>query len=242
MDGPSLLSLMRQRRATRHFLPDAVPPEIVTTILEAARSAPSGFNLQPIHIVIVTDASQKQALRLACMNQSQLTEAHTILVCVGDRLAAKHHLNDVLAADRAAGYTNAAYDAIVRRYCWAGFRTAPAGLGGLLKRWLLPVVRLVTPVPDLPVEDPVGWLRKQSAFSAMQAMLMAEALGYHTCPMEGFDTRRVARILGLPRHVVPTLVVPLGRAQPQPHAGRTRLPLSRLTHHDRWQQPYPPAP
>ncbi len=46
MDSP-VLELLRQRRSTRAFLPDAVAPELLRQLLADARRAPSGGNLQP---------------------------------------------------------------------------------------------------------------------------------------------------------------------------------------------------
>ena len=42
------------------------------SVLEAARWAPSGFNLQPTQFVVVVDADLKKSLRSACMNQIQM--------------------------------------------------------------------------------------------------------------------------------------------------------------------------
>jgi nitroreductase len=45
-------------------------------------------------------------------------------------------------------------------------------------------------------------------------LLAASARGLDTCPMEGFDPRRLGRILGLERGDVIALVVALGRRRP----------------------------
>ena len=44
---------IRTRRTVREFKPDPVPDEIVHTILQAGRWAPSSSNTQPWHFVVV---------------------------------------------------------------------------------------------------------------------------------------------------------------------------------------------
>jgi len=46
-------------------------------------------------------------------------------------------------------------------------------------------------------------------------MIAAEALGLNTCPMEGFDGRRLSRFLGLSaRHHEIVMVIAIGKKSP----------------------------
>src|SRR5437870_12787345 len=45
------------------------------------------------------------------------------------------------------------------------------------------------------------WVTKQTMIAATTMMWMAEALGYDTGPMEGFDEDKVREVLGVPEHV-----------------------------------------
>jgi nitroreductase len=49
----SLYDLIVSRRTVRRFKQDPIPDEIVTRIMEAARQAPSGANIQPLKYIIV---------------------------------------------------------------------------------------------------------------------------------------------------------------------------------------------
>jgi nitroreductase len=51
---------LRQRRSTRRFLDEAVPPALLATLLRAARQAPSGANLQPGHFIHVKGAARER--------------------------------------------------------------------------------------------------------------------------------------------------------------------------------------
>ncbi|MEM8550431.1 MAG: nitroreductase family protein, partial [Verrucomicrobiota bacterium] len=55
MDIDAFLELAKSRRATRYYTDDPLPEGVLEKMLEAARWAPSGFNMQPVHLVVVTD-------------------------------------------------------------------------------------------------------------------------------------------------------------------------------------------
>ncbi len=62
MQAQNFLSLARRRRMVREYLPEPVPHEAVISILDAARWAPSGYNLQPWQFIVVEDSAQKAKL------------------------------------------------------------------------------------------------------------------------------------------------------------------------------------
>jgi nitroreductase len=55
MDYDNLLELVKRRRTIRRFKSDSVPNEVIEKILEVARWAPSGFNMQPWEFIVITD-------------------------------------------------------------------------------------------------------------------------------------------------------------------------------------------
>lgn len=59
MDYDSLLELVKKRRSIRRFKPDPIPDDSIDKIIDVARWAPSGFNMQPWEFVVV----KKQELR-----------------------------------------------------------------------------------------------------------------------------------------------------------------------------------
>lgn len=236
MNNPSLsdfLHLVRSRRSTRHFRPDPIPPELLDELLEAARWAPSGFNLQPTHFVVVTDPEVKAKLYPACMNQRQVLEAGATVVFTGDRAVLANNFERVLKMDHDAGAINPAYEKLLRWAVPFFFRQGPLGLGWLWKALLVPVVARLRPVPSMQAVHKSFWLAKQVSLAAMVFMLAAQAAGLATCPMEGFGEVQVRRVLGIPRSQTVVLVVAVGYAD---NAGlkKTRLPLAGQVHRDRW--------
>lgn len=228
--------IVKARRATRHFTPRPLPDRMLDQLLDAARWAPSGYNLQPTHFVVVTDADRRAPLRAACMDQQQITEAAAVVVFCGDKLVARNHFEAALAADRQAGAIAPDYEKVLRRYVPLAFNVGPLGLGWLAKALLPLLAGWFVPVPSIPAVHRRYWLSKQASLAAMTFMLAATAAGLATCPVEGFDERRVRKALGIPRSVVPVVVVPVGYSA-TPQAIKTRLPLECMVHRQRWRRP-----
>src|SRR3990167_4383432 len=98
--------LVHNRRAVRRFLPHAVDPELLDRLLDCARWAPSGYNLQPTHFVVVPDPEIKKKLHPACLKQKQILEAPAIVVFTGDRRVYQNNFPATLEIDLAAGVVN----------------------------------------------------------------------------------------------------------------------------------------
>jgi nitroreductase len=56
---------LKQRISIRQFLPEPLPKEVVTEVLEVARWAPSGGNLQPWRVIAVAGAERDAVTALA---------------------------------------------------------------------------------------------------------------------------------------------------------------------------------
>jgi nitroreductase len=225
--------LVLSRRATRHFKSDPPPAGLIDRLLDIARWAPSGYNLQPTHFVVVTDPEIRSRLRESAMGQRQVAEAPVCVVFTADRRVVRHHLEQIIGHEVAEGAISHEYAQRLRRTVPPSFTTGPVGVGWLWKALSGPVVRRFRPVPRLPALFMREWLTRQAMLSAMTFMLAASAAGLATIPMEGFDESRVKRVLGIPRWHIVCLIVPVGYAAP--HAARkTRLPLQKLVHREGW--------
>lgn len=58
--------LMKSRRTVRLFQPKPIPDETLSRMVDAARLAPSGANLQPIRYLVVTDEELKAKVFATC--------------------------------------------------------------------------------------------------------------------------------------------------------------------------------
>ena len=78
-----IYTIMRTRRSVRHYRPDAIPPEVLDRVLEAARIAPSGSNRQPTRLIVVTDPKIKEQLVPLCHDQVFIATAPVVICAVG---------------------------------------------------------------------------------------------------------------------------------------------------------------
>jgi nitroreductase len=227
---------VKRRRAVRHFKPDPLPPGLLEALLDLANRAPSGFNLQPWHFVVVTEAGRRGALQEAALGQAQVAEAPATVIFVADPDSWRLHLEEVLAMGKAHGAVSPKYEREVRRTVPPAFAMGPLGLLGLARALFLPLRRLFTPTPVLPVSRSglQAYAVKQTMLAAQTFMLAAAAHGLDTCPMEGFDEVRVKRLLGIPRRMAIPVIVPVGYAQEDLPPKPPRFPLERKLHRERF--------
>ncbi|MBN8477011.1 MAG: nitroreductase [Sulfuritalea sp.] len=68
---------MAGRHCVRAFLPDPVPRQVVEDILAVARRAPSGTNLQPWRVHVLTGASRQRLVDAVCAAYDAAAPGHT---------------------------------------------------------------------------------------------------------------------------------------------------------------------
>lgn len=225
--------LARKRRAVRGFSATPLEEGLLERLLDCARWAPSGYNLQPTRFLVVDDPELKPALREACLGQRQVEEAPVTVVFVGDVDVMSANFERVLAMEREVGAMNDGYEAFLRKLMPLAFDRGPLGLMGWVKRVYPALMRPFKPVPEVPAGAMRYWVAKQVMLASMNFMLAATAAGLATVPMEGFDESRVKRLLGIPaRQVVPVLI-PVGHAV-DAEQRKSRIPLDDLTDRNRW--------
>ena len=82
------------------------------------------------------------------------------------------------------------------------------------------------------------WVTKQTMIAATTMMWMAEAFGYDTGPMEGFDEEKVRAVLGIPEQVRVLFLLAIGSRQGADGKYPGRLPSSRTVFAERYGQPF----
>lgn len=79
------LTAIQHRRSVKQYDPEArLSPTEVAILFEAARLAPTSFNIQHNRFVHVTDPALRAQLRAVAMDQAQLTEASELIVICAD--------------------------------------------------------------------------------------------------------------------------------------------------------------
>lgn len=65
-------------------------------------------------------------------------------------------------------------------------------------------------------EQRLSWAQRQCYLALSNALNGAKALGFDSCPMEGFDPKGYVAALKLPAHIVPVALCPIGYASDTP--------------------------
>ncbi len=79
----SFITLAKKRYSCRTYKNNAVEPDKITTVLEAARVAPSAKNLQPWHFVVINEAGLLQKIK-QCYQRRWIDSAPVIIAVIGD--------------------------------------------------------------------------------------------------------------------------------------------------------------
>ena len=202
--------IIRERRATPSFDGATVPEKDLKQILSAGLQAPSGYNMQPWRFIVVRNPEQKKRLRAASFNQAKVEEASAMIVACGDADGWRNgDVEEMLRMGREGGMSES--------YAAQAKETIPNYLSNH---------------PNMPM-----WLNRHVMIAFTHMMLMAEALGYDTAPMEGFEQEKVREVLKLPLsyHVVALLGIG-HRHGPDKHNGG-RFDMARTVFEEEYGKP-----
>jgi nitroreductase len=161
------------RYATKKFDPSKkIPKQELAHLLEVLRFSPSSYGLQPWKFVVIQDQVLRKKLRLHAWDQSQITDADTLIVfCTFKSMD----------------------EAYIKRYM-----ELVAKERGLSKESLLNYEQKM--VASLKNRDPQGlshWMRNQVYIALGVFLAECAHRKIDTCPMEGFDPLKFDEILGL---------------------------------------------
>lgn len=180
-----LSQAVRERRATPSFDGAPIPPEDLHRILDAGLSAPSSHNMQPWRFIVVQSDEQKKRLRAASYNQGKVEEASAVIVACGDADGWRKDLDTMIYQGLEGGMPEG--------YAAQARNSVPNYLS------------------HFSTEEMHGWLNKNVMIALTHMMLMAEAMGYDTAPMEGFEQEKVREVLLLPLSYWVVALLAVGR-------------------------------
>ena len=212
-DGTPLKPLSRvilDRRATSHFKPDPVPQEYLNAILQLASQAPSGYDLQPWRFIVVKDEQNRRRLQKAAMNQAKVGEAPVVIIAIGMKEETKRRADEVFQEAAQRGADNP--DAVQQHERQA---------------------------MDFLEHIPMNvWLNRHVMIAFTTMMYAAEAYGFDTAPMEGFDPAAVKKEFGIPDEAEVVALLAIGKMRPpdKPYPGR--FELDRIAYRERYGQPW----
>ena len=101
--------VIQTRRSIRNYKPDQVPDKAISDILEAARIAPSGGNIQPWRFVVIRSQKIKEELKVTTRWRFAL-KAPVIIACCTDLSAAESRQDRLVELSQAGVFDNVEMD------------------------------------------------------------------------------------------------------------------------------------
>ncbi len=216
-DFDAFKAVVESRRSVRVYTDDKIPEQVMQDCLDLALLAPNSSNLQAWEFFWVKESKKKQALVEACLSQPAARTAAELVVAVAKTNTWKDHSKEMLEYfDKSSTKTPKSAIHYYKKITKLAYNQGPFGIYGIFKRILLFVIGLKKAIPREPTSesDMKIWAHKTTALACENFMLAMRAAGYDTCPMEGMDSKRVKKILGLKQKEYITMVISAGKRAP----------------------------
>jgi nitroreductase len=146
------------------------------------------------------------------LDQQKVEEAPVVIVACGDTLGWREDLEEVIRLGLEHGIGGDAWAQRKRK-------NVTADLGSH---------------PNISM-----WVAKQTMIAATTMMWMAEALGYDTGQMEGFDEEQVRAVLDIPPHVRVMFLLAIGYLHGEDARRPGRFSPARTMFSEKYGQPFP---
>ena len=213
--SPTLEAIF-QRRAVKVFEPVEIPQAQRELILDAARFAPSSLNMQPYRFYWVESPSMRKSAAQLFIGQSPAKTASALVVAVADIGSWRSTTQSHLEWARQRGFSGERVSKCERKAKFGKwfFIQGWFGVLGILKWIALRMVNLsrIIGMPPVSRQGLFKWATKSTSLACENLMIAAEVLGLNTCPMEGFDGRRLSKFLGLSsRYHAFVMVIAIGK-------------------------------
>jgi nitroreductase len=223
--------IVNTRRAVRKFNQEDYDPESVSRSLKRAVLAPSSSNMQLWEFYRISDPEKLKLLSHFCMDQNTTSTAKEMVVVVArpdlwKRRAKSNYdfvLNNYANRESHKGMSTQKYFSKLMPLL---YNNDIFGIRGTLKKIFVNLVALRRPmVRQVNGTDMRIVVHKSAALAAQTFMLSMTAEGHDTCPVEGFDSRRVKKLLHLPYRAEINMVITCGKRVPEGVYGkRFRVP------------------
>jgi nitroreductase len=193
-----LSDVIASRRSIRKFKQEDISTDTVRLLLDAARLAPSGSNLQPARFIVAQSPATKEALG-RCTPYKFIVKASVIFVCCAD-------LTAITTRDRRVGelQKEGAFEGVDMDM------NDPSA---------------VSPIMD--AEAVRAYLSMNVAIAIEHIVLKAVDLGLGSCWLGRFDRDKVKKFLALDESIYPVVLLPVGHPDQSPKA-RPRFALDKL--------------
>jgi len=193
-----LSDVIASRRSIRKFREENISDDTVRLLLDAARSAPSGSNLQPARFIVAQSPAAKEALG-RCTPYKFIVKAAVIFACCADLTAMStrdRRIGELLKEGAFEGVDLDMNDPSAAR-------------------------------PAMDEEAIKAYLSMNVAIAVEHIVLKAVDLGLGSCWLGRFDRDKVREYLALDESIYPVVLLPVGHPDQSPKS-RPRFDLDKL--------------
>lgn len=239
----NLEEILNYRRSVRVYDKEKrIDPEKVEYCLELATLAPNSSNMQLWEFYHIVDPEMLAKISKACLDQPATATASEAVVFVTRQDLFRKRAKFVLDFERGNIRRNSPEERQVKRirdrelyygklmpFLYARFYGILGGFRSLLAKAIglfRPIVREVSE-SDMRVV-----VHKSCALAAQTFMIAMANEGYDTCPLEGFDSRRVKKLLKLPHGAEINMIISCGirKGNKGIWGERCRVPFDKVYH------------
>lgn len=228
------------RRSIRIF--DAEKPldkNIVKKCIAQAALAPNSSNMQLWEFYHITSKEVIEKIAPFCFNQNAAKTAQQLVVFVTrkdvwkKRAKANLKYMDTVFGENNPKSEQSNREKVARNYYGKIIPFAYAeflGILGFFKYLMILVIGLFKPIyREVRKSDMRIVAHKTCGLAAQNFMISMAAEGYDTCPMEGSDTWRVKKLMGLPLGAEINMIVSCGmRTEKGVYGERFRIPFENV--------------
>jgi nitroreductase len=238
----TLAEIIRYRRSVRHYQNVPIDAEKVKQCIELATLAPNSSNMQLWAFYHITNTAVLKELSIACLSQEAATTAQQMVVFVTRQDLFMSRARRILALEIENVFNNSPKEKQTKRIKkWELYygMVIPFlyarlfGIFGILRKLLVYGVGIFRPIVyQVSENDMRVVVHKTCALAAQTFMLAMANEHYDTCPMEGFDSRKVKRILKLPYGAEINMIVSCGiRGETGVWGNQMRMPFNEVYQH-----------
>jgi nitroreductase len=235
----TLIEAINYRRSVRNYKSLALDTEKVKYCLELATLAPNSSNMQLWEFYHITSPEILKKLAVACLNQETATTAQQMVVFVTRQDLYSKRAKKMLELETQNIIKNSPTDkqeSRIKKWKLYYGKVMPFlyarffGILGLIRKILVNIIGLFRPIfYQVSESDTRVVVHKSCALAAQTFMLAMANEKYDTCPMEGFDSKQVKRILNLPYGAEVNMIISCGiREEKGVWGERMRIPFEEV--------------
>lgn len=228
------------RRSVRHYDENKeIDSNIVRECIETATLAPNSSNMQLWEFYHITNPEILKKLAHACLDQQAATTAKEMVVFVTRQDLFRQRAKEMMELETQNVLKNSPqskHESRIKRWKLYYGKVMPflysrfLGIIGFFRKVLVNLIWPFRPITlEVSENDSRVVVHKTCGLAAQTFMLAMADKGYDTCPMEGFDSRRVKSILKLPLGAEINMIISCGiRKEGGVWGDRMRIPFSKV--------------